>query len=99
MMRLADYMGFGVERVRGEAQFFDLQAGEWTSGIPLHRYFLSGREADIWSWLSTVEVDGLEGMKMSREERQLIIERLIEYYKFHLSGFVGLKSHEVLKSL
>ena len=99
MMRLSAYLGFAPDVRRDSAPLFDMQAGAWTSSIPVHSFVVSGRMADAWHALSQVELDGLNSLSLSRADRHELIDLLSQYFRLHHPRFSELRSHEVFKQL
>lgn len=99
MMRMAEYLGFGVDTDRGGRMIFDMIAGTWADSLPPHPDVVVGRMADLWHWAATTEPDRLTEMEMSRAERQELIRQMTRYYKIHQPGFGDMTSQEILVQL
>ncbi len=56
-------------------------------------------ETEILIQLDRLSIDELKNLKVSIQERDNFVDKLITYYKLHLSGFSKLKSYEILKEL
>ncbi|MDO5523027.1 MAG: DNA repair protein RecO [Bacteroidia bacterium] len=78
---------------------FDLLNGEFVFGIPAHNYYLRQQESEYLNKLSRINFANMHLFKLSRSDRNLIIERLLTYYRLHLYDFPELKSLEVLREL
>lgn len=78
---------------------FDLLNGEFVFGIPAHNYYLRGPESEYLNKLSRINFSNMHLFKLSRSDRNLIIERLLTYYRLHLYDFPAIKSLEVLREL
>lgn len=79
--------------------YFDLLNGEFTKIPPLHSYFVRGGEAEFLNSLSRINYSNMHLYKLSRSNRNQIVDTLITYYRLHLYNFPSLKSIEVLKEL
>lgn len=79
--------------------YFDLQNGEFTQRIPPHNYFLREGESAYLSKLSRINFSNMHLFKMSRDDRNRIINQLLIYYRLHLYDFSEIKSLEVLREL
>ncbi len=99
MMQLAAYLGIGPDMGRHGAKIFDMEAGTWESAMPVHPNILTMRDADLWEELQNTGVETLESVRMTRAERQRMIEAMSQYYRLHLPGFTGLKSQSILAML
>ena len=78
---------------------FDMLNGEFIFGIPAHNYYLRNRESAYLNELSRINFSNMHLFKMSRSDRNLIIERLLTYYRLHLYDFPAIKSLDVLREL
>lgn len=79
--------------------FFDLLNGEFTYIAPTHQHFLRGNECDYLNTLSRINYSNMHLFKMSRHNRNLIVDRLITYYRVHVYEFPNLKSLDILAEL
>ncbi|MDO5665351.1 MAG: DNA repair protein RecO [Bacteroidia bacterium] len=78
---------------------FDMLNGEFTYRILTHNYYLRDRESAYLNELSRINFSNMHLFKMSRDDRNLIIERLLTYYRLHLYDFPAMKSLDVLREL
>lgn len=79
--------------------FFDLIAGEYKENRPNHPHFLAQDEACTIPYILNMSIDNMHLYNIRREQRQRILEIIIEYYRIHLSGFRELKSLDVLREV
>ncbi|MEA4903267.1 MAG: DNA repair protein RecO [Petrimonas sp.] len=78
---------------------FDMLNGEFTCRIPTHNYYLRDRESAYLNELSRINFSNMHLFNMSRSDRNLIIDRLLTYYRLHLYDFPAIKSLDVLREL
>lgn len=83
----------------GGAAFFDLQGGEFVVSEPSHPYYLAGKESAYLRNLSRMNYANMHLFKLSRKNRNEIIERLLDYYRLHVCDFPSLKSLDVLREM
>ena len=79
--------------------YFDMLNGEFTYRIPAHNYYLRECESAYLNKLSRINFSNMHLFKLSRRDRNLIIERMLTYYRLHLYDFSAIKSLEVLREL
>ena len=79
--------------------YFDMMNGEFTYAIPAHNYYLRHSESAYLSQLSRINFSNMHLYKMSRSDRNLIIDRLLTYYRLHLYDFQAIKSLDILREL
>lgn len=99
MMGLSRYLGFEPSlNYQAQQEIFDLQEGRYTSlkiietasiHPPLSKIFFEMSQASSFSQKLTIH----------RKQRQLLLEKMIQYYQFHLQGFGELKSLDILKEI
>ncbi len=100
MMRLTRFIGFlpNIEGYR-EGDVFDIRAAEFTSAVPLHRDFIAAADAARISTLMRMNYDTMHLFRMSRDDRNRIVDVLLTYYKMHVPNFPELRSLAVVKQL
>lgn len=79
--------------------FFDLLNGVFVSAPPAHAHYLNEQESVVFSRLLRMSYENMALYSFSRRERSDIIQRILEYYRLHLSDFPELKSLSVMQSL
>lgn len=82
-----------------EGCFFDLVNGEFTHTAPTHHQFLRDNECAYLNKLSRINYSNMHLFKLSRHDRNLIVDRLITYYRVHVYEFPNLKSLDILAEL
>lgn len=100
MMRLSRFIGFfpNVEDYQ-EGDFFDLRAATFTSQEPLHTDFLSAPDAVRINTLLRMKYASMHLFRMTHEDRNRIVDVIIQYYRLHVPSFPELRSLEVMKEL
>ena len=84
---------------REEQRFFDLRAASFCVAPPLHRDFLMPAEASRLRLLMRMDYATMHLFRLSRTERNRIVELLLLYYRIHLPDFPELRSLGVLHEL
>lgn len=100
MLKLSHFLGFypNLEEYK-ESALFDMLNGEFVSFQPLHRHFLNRQESKVLSLLARISYENMHHFVFTRQDRVIIINRIIEYYRLHLYDFPALKSLDVLHEL
>lgn len=100
MLKLSHFLGFypNLEEYRDNG-LFDMINGEFVSFQPLHRHFLNRQESKVLSLLARISYENMHHFVFTRQDRMIIINRIIEYYRLHLYDFPALKSLDVLHEL
>jgi DNA repair protein RecO (recombination protein O) len=79
-----------------KGMFFDLQNGVFVPYKTTHPHFLNPDESLVFSNLLRMTYENMNTFRFSRMERRLIINRMLEYYRLHLTNFPDIKSLEIL---
>ena len=87
------------ETERGSRLVFDLREARFSSAFPMHPDFLPPAEAQLIRLLMRMDFPTMHLFRLSRLDRQRIMEVLMRYYKLHLPDFPELKSLAVLHQL
>ena len=97
---LATFVGIAPDtRSYREGAVFDMVAGSYTTIHPGHNAILRGDEARIPCLLDRINYSNMHLWKLSRDNRQRLLEGIIRYYEIHTPGFKPLRSVEVLRQL
>ena len=106
LMRLSRFLGFypnltshhqGVSEKTDS--YFDLRAATFCSDVPLHRDFLMPAEAAHIHQLMRMDYSTMHLFRLTRAQRNRILELLLLYYRLHLPDFPELRSVDVLHDL
>ena len=98
LMRLSRFLGF-YPNLEDEGDYFDLRGATFCATPPLHPDFLMSQEASRIRQLMRMDYPTMHLFRLSRMERNRILELLLLYYRLHLPGFPVLQSVNVLKEL
>lgn len=100
LMRLSRFLGF-YPNLDGYASgsCFDLRAGCFCAVPPLHRDYLVPGEAGRMQTLMRMNFATMHLFRMSRDERNRLLEVILDYYRIHVPEFPELRSLSVLREL
>jgi DNA repair protein RecO (recombination protein O) len=100
LFRLTMFLGIFPNRNNaGISMFFDLQKAQFVSHEPLHNQFTNKQETLLFSRLFDVDFASLEKLSYTQNERKLVLEKLLEFYKIHFDNLGEIKSLSVLKEV
>lgn len=102
LLKLTRFLGFypNIEKTGGAAfTYFDMLNGVFVSSLPPHRHYLQGKDAEMFIHFMRINYQNMHAFSFSRKERTDIIQKIIEYYRLHLSNFSTPKSLEILQML
>jgi len=100
LMRLSRFLGFYPNLdnyVAGAC--FDLRQSIFCQQAPPHRDYLMPQEADHIRLLMRMDFATMHLFRLTRQQRQRILEILVLYYRLHLPQMPAMRSPEVLSEL
>ena len=83
----------------GDKLFFDLREARFCNTAPLHRDFLQPEEAGMIQLLMRMDFPTMHLFRLSHQERNRIVDVLVQYYRLHIPQFPELRSLSVLQEL
>ncbi len=99
LFHLGALLGIEPEvRTHREGYWFDMIEGTFTPG-PHGGCYLSPREASVIVLLSRMRYDNMHLFRFNREQRNRVLDLILDYYAIHNSTLGTLRSPEVLKQL
>ncbi|HOI33545.1 MAG TPA: DNA repair protein RecO C-terminal domain-containing protein, partial [Bacteroidales bacterium] len=98
MLELSRFLGFYPKNNSySNGAIFDMMEGQYKKHQPEHPYFLNESLSDYLHQLAAVVPEQLASLHWNPGLRRQLLAELINYYKLHIPGFKGLKSHEILR--
>lgn len=100
LMRLARFLGFYPNLAGYEPGcFFDLRASVFCVQPPVHRDVLLPAEAEKVQLMMRMDYATMHLFKMSRHDRNRLLDIALAYYRIHLPAFPELRSLGVLQEM
>lgn len=82
-----------------EGAVFDMQEGRFRMTPPLHHKFLSVDDSRVLAMLSRITFDNMRHYKFNRNQRNDLLDKILEYYTIHYSSLSQMQSLDVLRCL
>lgn len=79
--------------------YFDMRAGGFVAGMPLHRDFIGAERCGGLLKLARMRFGNMRAFRMSGEQRVEIVQELARYYAIHLPVPTRIKSLDVLSEI
>ena len=98
MLGISKYLGFYPAIKNSDFKYFDLQEAVFTNTQP-QQYFVFGEELNCFKKLLGIDFDNYQLLKLTKTERNRLLELMISYFQLHLSWFKNPKSLSVLKEI
>lgn len=78
---------------------FDMRDGVFRAAEPSHADFLTPAESADLAGLDRFNYRNMHVWRLSHDDRNAVLDRLLRYYAIHLAPLTAMKSLEVLRSL
>ena len=98
LLNLTYFLGFYPDVSKKESKGFNLVEGNFSDTI-LDKNVITGNDFYQFKKLLGINFDAIEKVSFSKNERQLVLKIIIEYFKLHLGGFRTPKSLQVLETV
>ena len=98
LLNLTRFLGFYPDTSAIHKKGFHLIGGKFTNSIH-EKNVISSHDFYQFKKLLGINFDGIETVSYSKEERQLVLQMIIQYFKLHLGSFRKPKSLQVLETV
>jgi DNA repair protein RecO (recombination protein O) len=100
LFNLTRFLGINPSRDNAlVSNFFDLQSALFVSHEPLHNQFTDKHITSLLSRLFDVDSSSIESLNYTQNERKLVLEKLLDFYRIHFDNLGEIKSLEVIKEV
>jgi DNA repair protein RecO (recombination protein O) len=82
-----------------ENRIFNLKEGSFQKGFPDHDFYLEDPLSGFLARLLSSESAGMEEPDIPSQARGILLDKMLQYYRLHLSGFPGIRSHTILHTV
>jgi len=97
LLKLTGFLGFYPQTKNINYPYFNLQEGLFeTKYLPTS---IKDQEIFLFKLLLGINFDGINTLKLSKSNKELLLDVLIKYFELHLSGFKKLNSLPILKTV
>ena len=100
MIRMSRFLGFFPDMSsHHQGYVFDLREGRFSGDIPTHKDYLLPEDANKMHILMRMTPSNLHCFKMTRKERNRVIDFSLQFYRLHIPQFGEMKTLEILREL
>lgn len=99
LLKISKWLGIQPTLNKERNNFFDLKEGLFLIGTPNHPYYLSSAETQIFAQFLHSNWSNIGCIKLTGTQRRKLLNSLIKYYTFHISGFRKPKSLTILEEV
>lgn len=95
-IELAAYLGFQIlNNYKEEVPYFDLRTGQFIEELRTDKEVLPAELSEaLYSFMNAPTT-----YQLNNEQRQVLLDRMMDYYQFHIEGFKPLRSLAVLRAI
>ena len=98
LIQLTKHLGFYPrENYSDTDTVFNLQEGLFQSSVPHHPFYIEHPLSESFYNLLKSSLIGSDDLIIPLTTKRQIIEKLLDYFRLHVSGFESIKSHKVLE--
>ena len=98
LLNLTRFLGFYPDLSERDKLGFDLVEGNFTDLTP-YKNIISGNSFYQFKKLLSINFDEVENVSFGKQERQIVLKIIIQYFELHLDGFMKPKSLQVLETV
>ncbi len=98
LLQLSLYLGFYPDASNIEDKYFNIMDGSFQSS-DTSNYCLEGGQIENFKLFFNIVLEASSSIKLSKTERQDVLELILTYYSFHVQGYQKSKSLVVLNQL
>lgn len=95
---LTTFLGIAPD-IENPTAIFDMRAGRYVNILPGHPDVLLGNDAKLPQLLSRLNYANMQRLRLSRSQRNQILENILHYYSIHLPSVGRLNTLDVLTQL
>jgi DNA repair protein RecO (recombination protein O) len=102
LVKLSRFLGYQLDFTQGgqeSIQWFDMQKNQPVTVKPLHNYSLSKQEIEKISLLAQTPFNQLNTLEIYNNERNKLLEVIVDIYENYSLNFKSLQSFKVLKDV
>ncbi len=100
LVQLSRFLGFGpTNNFSKESVYYDLMAGVFVPAIPSHPHYLNKEESSVFSALLDMTYENTSEIHIDQTIRNVLPDRLVEYFSLHLGSKIGSKSLDILREV
>lgn len=100
LMKLSRFLGFApLELLNKTYKYFDLQEGKFSNLMPVHPYFIEGKDGEVFVQLLNSDFETKTSSITNNKYRRFILDKILIFYKLHTASFGEIKSHQILEEI
>ncbi len=99
LVNLCKHLGFSPNtNFSDQRNIFDITEGEFISNTPIHSFYIDKNLSIFFNKILNSDFTSND-IKITNSTRQQLLDKIIEYYKYHLISLKEIKSLPILKEV
>ncbi|MCX6234553.1 MAG: DNA repair protein RecO [Bacteroidetes bacterium] len=99
-VQLTRYLGFFPQaQNKASENYFDLKEGHFSAYRPVHDNIIPPQLSASFSHLMSAGYEEISCLRLTSEDRMILLDKIIEYYRLHILAFGEIRSHLVLREV
>lgn len=100
LLSFAVELGFFPENNYSDKKpFFDMREGTFSSSVPFHQDFMQEHQSQLLDQFMQSSLKEQHTISLSKKDRTVLLDKLIQYYRVQIGDFGPVKSLEVFKDI
>lgn len=99
LIKLSRFLGFYPAHSKESLPYFNLHEATFSDVLPEHPFVLQEPHTSIFRALTQTEYSNCDRIRMSPADRQFLLEKLLDFYRFHRTHFKEVKSLYILEEI
>ncbi len=100
LIKLSQFLGFEPNlRVEEKGNYFDLEEGAFAEHIPGHFNYLDKEMTGSFKTIMHLDFNRCSAVKVDKEIRNILLDKMLDYYKIHLTDMSEITSHKIFNQV
>jgi len=100
LIKLSRFLGFlPLHHHKQQYAYFNLVEGVFTDKLPAHTHVLQEPHTAIFYHLLQTDFEKSNGIKINKNDRKYLIEKVLEFYRLHTENFGQVNSLYILEEI
>jgi len=99
LLKMSRFLGFAPDSNFVDGNYFDYKEGATVKSKPHHAHYISISDYKLLLNLFNTDFNRLEKIELNKQQRNSLLETILNMYDIHILNFTSLKSYQVLKDV
>ncbi|MFD1769322.1 DNA repair protein RecO [Sphingobacterium suaedae] len=100
LIKLSRFLGFlPLQPTTSHLPYFNLVEGVFSTTLPAHSHILQEPHTSLFRLLLQASFEESQAVKMTKEDRKYLLEKVLEFYKLHTTNFGSVNALYILEEI